>query len=201
MRRRFPIVHIENAYRHDNRQPHQHHGEEEIFAEQWQCQRCRRYDFRYQQEEHGLREQDADTKCNFLARVSGKVEDEHRQVGDANAWNDQVDGVEECLATECDVEEDVGIACEERRENIFAFIFVCSSKKEKTYFSSAAECVREKNVRFSAAWIILFMSLSWHTEDIPLDRRIIFTQIDAELDHIARVVRQLILVLQVNLHT
>lgn len=55
------------------------------------------------------------------------------------------------------------------------------------------------NLRFSAAWIIFFMSLSWHTENIPFNRRIIFTKIDTKLNHIAGVVRQLIFVFQVNL--
>lgn len=56
---------------YDDAQPDQQHGEEEILAEQWQGKRCRWYNFGYQQEEHGLRQEDGDAQSNLLSRVCG----------------------------------------------------------------------------------------------------------------------------------
>lgn len=104
---RLAVVYVEYYNCDDDTQPDQQHGEEQILAEQGQRQRRRRYNFGYQQEEHGLRQEDANAQCNLLARVRRQVEDEHAQVGDADTGDDQVDGVEQGLSPQCDVEEDV----------------------------------------------------------------------------------------------
>lgn len=66
-------MNVENAYGNDDRQPHQYHGEEKIFAQQWKRKGCRRNDFWYQQEEHRLRQQNADAERNLLAGVGRQV--------------------------------------------------------------------------------------------------------------------------------
>lgn len=98
MRARLSIVNVQYDDGDNDAQPDQYHGEEQILAEQWQCQRCGRYNFGYQQEEHGLRQQNANAQGNLFAGIGGQVENEHGQVRDANARNDQVNGVEKGFA-------------------------------------------------------------------------------------------------------
>lgn len=101
------IMYVQNYNGDDDAQSDQQHGEQEVFAEEGECQRCRWYDFGYQQKEHGLRQEDANAQCNLLARVRGQIEDQDAQVGDADTRNDQVDGVEQSLSSQRYVEEDV----------------------------------------------------------------------------------------------
>lgn len=117
MRARLSIMYVEYDNCDEYTETDQHHGEEKIFAQQRQRQRRRRYNFRYQQEEHGLRQQNANAQSNFLARIGRQVEYQYGEIGNADAWNDQIDGVEQCLATQCYVEEYVCVCvCVERRD-------------------------------------------------------------------------------------
>lgn len=107
VRARLPVVDVQHHDRDDDAESDQQHGEQEVLAEQRQCERCRRYDFRDQEEEHRLRQENGDAECDLLSGVGGQVEDEDREVGDTDARNDQVDRVEESLPAESDVEEDI----------------------------------------------------------------------------------------------
>jgi len=53
-------------------------------------------------------------------------------------------------------------------------------------------------IRFSTAWIVLFVSFGWNAQNVPLNARIVLTQIDTDLNHVVCIVH-LILVLQINL--
>lgn len=44
-------------------------------------------------------EEDANAECDLLTGIGRQVEDQNREVGDANAGDDEVYSVEECLAT------------------------------------------------------------------------------------------------------
>ena len=66
-------------------------------------------DLGQEEEEDGEGEQDGDGEGDLLPAVRGQVEDEHGQEGDAHAGDDQVDRVEESLATHSDVEGDVQV--------------------------------------------------------------------------------------------
>lgn len=100
-------MYVQYDNRDDDTQSDQQHGKEKVFPKERQRQRGRRNNFGNQQEEHGLRQEDADAQGNLLARVGGQVEDQHAQVRDADTRNDQIDGVEEGFAAQRDVEENV----------------------------------------------------------------------------------------------
>lgn len=55
-------MYVYDDYGNHHAQGYQQHGEQKIFAEQWQRQRRRWYDFRYEQEKHGLRQEDCDAQ-------------------------------------------------------------------------------------------------------------------------------------------
>lgn len=107
MRAGLPVVNVEHHDRDDDAESDQQHSEQEVLAEQGKCERGRRYDFRDEEEEHGLRQENGDAERDLLSGVGGQVEDEDREVGDTDARNNQVDRVEESLPTEGDVEEDI----------------------------------------------------------------------------------------------
>lgn len=54
VRARLPVVDVEHHDRDDDAESDQQHREQEVLAEQRECERGRRYDFRDQEEEHGL---------------------------------------------------------------------------------------------------------------------------------------------------
>ena len=102
-------VHVQHEHGDDDRARDQHHGEEEIFADEWRGERCRRIDLSDQQQEDVEGVQDCYAHGDLLPRVSRDVEDEQCDGTDGDAWKDQVDGVEEGLATDRDVELDIRI--------------------------------------------------------------------------------------------
>lgn len=112
VRGRLAVMDVQYENGDQNAQPDQHHGKEEIFAQQWQRQRCGRYNFGHQQKEHGLRQQNADAQRDFLARIGRQIEHQHRQIRDADARDDQVHRVEERFAAQRDVEENVCVTRE-----------------------------------------------------------------------------------------
>ena len=107
VRGRFAVVHVEDDDGDEDGQADEEHGEEEVLAEQRDGQRRGRDDLRDEEEEHGLRQEDADAKGHFLAGIGRQVEDQDGEAGNADAGNDQVDRVEERLASQRDVEEDI----------------------------------------------------------------------------------------------
>jgi hypothetical protein len=58
----------------------------------------------------------------FSPLSDGRVEDEHREESDGHARNDQVDGVEQSLATHRDVERDVGIRLRAARVELLVLL-------------------------------------------------------------------------------
>lgn len=74
MRTRFAIVHVQDDDGDDDGQTDQDHGEEDVFAEEWQGEGSGWNDFGDKKEKHGLGEEDIDAEGDFLARVGGKVE-------------------------------------------------------------------------------------------------------------------------------
>ena len=63
-----------------------------------------RNDFSKQQKEHSHRDKYGNGQSDFLATVRWKVKNQDREKGNAHTGNDQIDGVEECLSTHCQVE-------------------------------------------------------------------------------------------------
>ena len=72
------VVHVQYDDGDHHGQSYQHHGEEDVLTEQWQCERGRRDDLGYEEEEHGLGQQYVDAQGYFLSGVGGEVEDEDR---------------------------------------------------------------------------------------------------------------------------
>lgn len=92
---------------HHDTQSDQHHCEQQIFAEQRECQWCRWYNLGYQQKEHSLRQQYWNAQSNFFTRIGRQIKHQYRQIWNADAWNNQVYRVEQCLATQCNIEENI----------------------------------------------------------------------------------------------
>ena len=84
-------------------------GEEQVLGDQRQDQRRRRKNLWDEQQEDDEREQNADAEGHFLAGLGGQVEDEDAEERNENGGQDQVDGVEEGLSPDGDVEGDVGL--------------------------------------------------------------------------------------------
>ena len=103
------VVHVEDEDGDDDGEGDEDHGEEQVLADEWDDQRGGRDDLRDEQQEDGEREQHGDAERDLLAAVGGQVEDEHREAGDEQAGDDEVDGVEERQATDDEVVGDVRV--------------------------------------------------------------------------------------------
>ena len=55
-------MNIKHSDRDTDGQSDQNHGEEKVFAQEWNCQRCRWNDLGQQQKEDGQRQQDGDAQ-------------------------------------------------------------------------------------------------------------------------------------------
>ena len=78
-------------------------------TDQGNHQRSRRNDLCQQQKEYRQRQQDVDAQGNLLPGVRGQVEHQNREEGDGDGRYDEVDGVEERLASHGDIEGDIRI--------------------------------------------------------------------------------------------
>lgn len=107
VRGRLAVVYVEHDDGDEHTQPDEQHGEEQILPEQRHGQGGGGHDLGDEEEEHGLREEDADAEGHLLARVGRQVEDKHGEVLEADAGYDEVDGVEERAAPQGDVEVDI----------------------------------------------------------------------------------------------
>ena len=74
---RLAVVHVEDDDGDEDRQADKEHGEQKIFAQQRNGQRRGRDDLRYEQEEHGLRQEDGNAKCHFLAGIGRQVKHQY----------------------------------------------------------------------------------------------------------------------------
>lgn len=108
-------MHVEHDGGDEHGKADEEHGEKEILAEKWHGERGARDDLGYEQEEHGLRQQDRDTQGDLLPRVGGQVEHQDWQVRNAHRRDYQVHCVEERAPAERDVEKDVGIRLQAAR--------------------------------------------------------------------------------------
>ena len=109
VRRRPAEVDVEDQHGRDDGESHEYHGEEEVLPDERDDEGGGRDDLGEQEEEDGEREQNVDAERDLLAAVGRQVEDEHRQEGDGDRRDDQVDGVEEGLAADHDAERDVRV--------------------------------------------------------------------------------------------
>lgn len=98
-------MHVKHDGRDEDRKADEQHGEEEILSQQGHRQWGTGDDLRYEQEEHGLRQQDGDTERHFLSRVCWQVEDQNWQVRNAHRGNYQVYRVEQGASPKGDVEK------------------------------------------------------------------------------------------------
>ena len=101
------IVHVEDDDGYEHGKADQEHGEQQVFAQERNGQRCRRNNLGYEHEEHGLWQQNRNTQRHLLPGIGRKVKDQNGQAGNAHARDDQVDRVEQRLPPDCHVEEDV----------------------------------------------------------------------------------------------
>ena len=109
MRRRRTKMNIQNKDGYDDRACDQYHGEEEVLADQRCGQRGWRIDLGNQEQKDVEGIQDCNPHCNLLPGVGWDVEDEEGDGTDGDARKDEVDGVEESLPPNRDVELDVWI--------------------------------------------------------------------------------------------
>lgn len=61
-----------------------------------------------QQKEHCESDENIDGQRDFFTRLGGQIEDENGEEGNADAGKHQVDGVEQRLTTECQIELQMG---------------------------------------------------------------------------------------------
>ncbi len=104
------VVQVEDEYGEEDAQVDEDEREQQVLAQQGDHQRGGRYQVDEEQVEDEQGDQNRYAQGELLAAVAGQVEDEHGEEGDVDAGDDQVDGVEERLAPDGDVEVDVEVA-------------------------------------------------------------------------------------------
>lgn len=109
MRARPPKVPVDDYDGHQDRHGVHDEGEQQILGDQRQYERRRWQNLRYEQQEHNQWQQNADAECDLLAGLGWQVENEHAKERNQHGREDQVDGVEESLPADDDVEGDVGL--------------------------------------------------------------------------------------------
>ena len=99
-----PEVDVEDPDGEEDREGDKDHGEQKVLegyvskeieedeylAKERHCYGGGRDDLRQEKEEHSEGEEDGDGERDLLARLRRKVEHQHRQEGDADTWDDQV---------------------------------------------------------------------------------------------------------------
>ena len=90
----LPVVEVEHDGGEADADRHQHHGEQEVPAQQWQGQGCCRDDLNDEGEVQGLGDEDGDGQSGLLPGLGWQVEDQDRQVEDPNTGDYQVHYVE-----------------------------------------------------------------------------------------------------------
>jgi len=107
--RRRPILNVD----HENRQHYgagdEHHREEDVLADERRGERRRRVDLDDEQQEDVERVEGRDGHRYLLAGNGRHIEDEKSDRTDGDARHDEVHGVEQRLASDRDVERDVGV--------------------------------------------------------------------------------------------
>ena len=82
--------------------------EEEELGDERNVDGGRRQDFGKEEDEDDERQHNRDAHRHLLASIRRKEEDADAEEGDEDAWNDEVDGVEECPPADDEEELDVG---------------------------------------------------------------------------------------------
>ena len=107
VRARRAIVPVDDDHRVEYGHDVHHEREYEILGdERYDHGRGRQY-LRDEQQEHDQGEQDRDTECHLFALVRGQVEDEQAEEADQHGGYDQVDGVEERLAADLELVDEL----------------------------------------------------------------------------------------------
>jgi len=106
VRPRRPEVPVDDDHREDDDDDVVDEGEEQVVGDQRNRVRCRRKDLGDEQQEDDESEQNGYAHGHLLAGVGGQVEDPDREERDEDARDNEVDRVEERLAT--DVQRVVG---------------------------------------------------------------------------------------------
>ena len=84
-------------------------GEEQVLGDERQHERRWRQDLWYEQQEDDEWEQNADAQRHLFSGLGGQIEDQDAEEGNEHGRENQVDGVEEGLSADGDVERDVGL--------------------------------------------------------------------------------------------
>ncbi len=105
MGRGFAVVYVENNRGDEDREADQEHGEDEVLAQEWDCEWRWGNVLEDEEEKHGLWQNYGNNEDYFLSRVSREVEDKDGEVGNPHRGHDEVHSVKERLPTESDVEE------------------------------------------------------------------------------------------------
>jgi len=103
------VVDVQHKDSDDDAERDKDHGEEEVLADQRDDERRRRNGLSDDQQEHSERKHDGDTEGDLLAAVRREVEDQHREEGDKEAGDYEVDGVEERQAADVEGVGDVRV--------------------------------------------------------------------------------------------
>ena len=136
-----------------------------------------RNDFSEQEEEHSQREENGDGEADFLPGVGGKVEHQDREEGDADTWDDQIDGVEKCLPSQLESENDIRVR----------FL-------QYKVISIIPELGLEPHL---TAGIVFLISLCGNLHDIPLSGNVEVSQVHGHTN--AVIARQLVHVTEIQL--
>ena len=99
VRARRPEVPVDDDDGDEDREDVHDEGEQEVLCDERDADGRRRQDLGDQQQKHDQGEQDGYTHRHLLAGVGGQVEHRHAEEGDEDARDDQIDRVEERLAT------------------------------------------------------------------------------------------------------
>lgn len=86
MSSRTPEIPIDDDDSHENGDGIHDEGEEQIFGNQWKHKRCRRQNFRDEQQEDHKWEQNTDAKCNLLTSLSRQIEDKNAKEWNEHGW-------------------------------------------------------------------------------------------------------------------
>ena len=105
MRAGLPVVEVQYNGGEADADRHQHHGEQEVTAQQWQCQGCCRDYFNDEGEVQGLGDEDGNSQGGLLPRLGRQVEDQDRQVEYPHTGDYQVHYVEQRLAAYLQIEK------------------------------------------------------------------------------------------------
>lgn len=94
------VVHVNGKDGNDDGQSYKNHGENQVFPDQWDSLRGWGDDLLNDQEENCERHQDRGAERDLLPTVGRQIEDKDGEEGQADAGDDEEEGIEERKPTD-----------------------------------------------------------------------------------------------------